>query len=80
MSRSDIICAIALLCFVSACFAGLSAGATWSAIVLPQGSAFDAYFGTIGPAIVGIESTFVCIFLSVGLWKHPDHDAVLGRC
>lgn len=76
MSRSDIICAIALLSCVSLCFGGISTGAIWSAVMLPQGSAFGAYFNTVGPAIVGIEGAFVCIFL----WKHPDHDAVLGRC
>lgn len=80
MSRSDIICAIALLSFVSLCFGGISTGAIWATTALPQGSAFSAYFNTVGPAIIGIEGTFVCIFLSVGLWKHPDHDAVLGRC
>lgn len=76
MSRSDIICAIAIMCFTSLCFGGLAAGATWSVVTAPQGS---PWLSNSLAASFSIFAAAVFLWLSIGLWKNPDHDAVLGR-
>lgn len=77
MSRSDIICVIAIFSFCSLCFGGIAVGAAWSVIVAPQES---PWLSNSLAALYGAWASALFVWLSFGLWKNPDHDAVLGRC
>ena len=80
MSRVDIIVFITIMTFVSVCYGGISIVAVWTIATAPQEMLTSFYFSNGVAAFVGVEGALFCIGLSIGLWKNPDHDAVLGRC
>lgn len=79
MSKFDIICFIALMSFVSTCFGGIAVGATWSIVTASHDALLSYHISNGFAAFAGVEMAAVFLFLSYGVWKHPDHDAVLGR-
>ncbi len=80
MSKTDIICAIALMTFVAICFGGIAVFATWSILTASPDALLTEHIGNGFGAFAGVEGVVIFLFLSYGVWKHPEHDAVLGRC